>query len=113
MADYQIIASPTFKITLARLFAFLTRKYSESLANETKEQIKLHLLEHLSQNPLIAPPSERLIELGIKGYRQISILEHNLVYYRVDESKKRVILLAVMDGRQSIEKLLFEVNLLR
>ena len=112
MNQFQITASPTFKVTLDRLAAFLKRKYSESLANQTKLKIKNHLKNHLSANPYSGQPAERLLELGIKQYRQLLIDEHNIVYYRVDETKKRVVLLAVMDSRQSIEKLLYEVILL-
>jgi toxin ParE1/3/4 len=109
---YQIAASPIFKITLARFSAFLTRKYSASLASKTKKSVKSYIKKFLTINPHIGPPSERLIELGIKEYRQLTVDEHNIVFYRIDSVRKKVTLLAVMDGRQSIEKLLYEVNLL-
>ena len=57
-------------------------------------------------------PSERLLDLGVQEYRQLTVDEHNIVFYRVDTIRKKVILLAVMDSRQSIGKLLHEVNLL-
>ncbi len=109
---YQIIASPSFKITLKRLIDFLVVKHSSTIAEETKQSIKKSILKNLPANPHSAPVSSRLIDLGIKEYRQYQIDEHNMVFYRVDEERETVILLAVMDSRQSIQKLLSEVLLL-
>ncbi len=36
----------------------------------------------------------------------------DLVFYRADEESKTVALLAIMDGRQSVETLLYEVVVL-
>jgi len=112
LAAYQIKATPVFKVTLSRLVAFLTRKYSEALAQEVKKEIKSYILERLVDTPFIGAPSDRLLELGIKVYRQLLIGDHNILFYRVDENLKEVYLLAVMDSRQSIDKLLHEVHLL-
>ena len=109
---YKIVTSPTFKLCLKRLVHFLTTKYSSNLALETKQAIKNSVLENLPSNPYIAPISDRLIDLGIKDYRQYLIDEHNIVFYRIDEPNKRVILLLVMDSRQNIQKLLSDIILL-
>jgi toxin ParE1/3/4 len=109
---YSIEASPAFKITLNRLLAFLERKYSVELAKHTKTSIKSKVKTTLSHQPLSAPISPRLLELGIAEYRQLVIDDHNIVFYKVDKALKIVTLLAVMDARQSIEKLLFEVMLM-
>lgn len=112
MAQFSIVATPVFKITLARFHAFLTRKYSEAFASETQNKVKNHLKNHLTLHPLLGPPSDRLLEFGIKNYRQLLIDTHNIVFYKVDEEKKKVILLAIIDSRQNIEKLLYEVNII-
>lgn len=112
MAEYQIKAAPVFKVTLSRLVAFLTRKYSAKFAQDVKKSIKSYIQGHLIDNPLIGPPSDRLLELGIKEYRQVLIGDHNILIYRVNEDLKEVSLLAVMDSRQSIDRLLHEVHLL-
>ncbi|NQU33037.1 MAG: type II toxin-antitoxin system RelE/ParE family toxin [Bacteroidetes bacterium] len=109
---YEITASPVFKLCLQRLVHFLSIKFSPKLALETKQLIKSSIVENLSDNPFIAPISDRLVSLGIKEYRQYLIDQHNIVFYRVDEENRRVILLAVIDSRQSIQKLLSEVILL-
>jgi len=109
---YKIVTSPIFKLCLKRLVHFLTVKYSSILALEAKQAIKNSILKNLASNPYIAPISDRLIDIGINDYRQFSIDKHNIVFYRIDESKKQVVLLVVMDSRQSIQKLLSEIILL-
>jgi len=79
---------------------------------KTKAHIRNVLTENLSQNPQIAPISNRLIDIGIKDYRQYQLDKHNLVFYRINEDKKRVVLIAVMDSRQSIQKLFLDIMLL-
>jgi len=108
---YKIVASPTFKLCLNRLVYFLTKKYSSKCALDTKQHIR-KAIGYLADNPYLAPVSERLIDLGIKEYHQYLVDENNIVFYHVDEDKHQVILLAVMDSRQSIQKLLSEVMLL-
>jgi len=109
---YEIVATPTFKLCLDRLVHFLETKYSSQKARETKSYIKKVLAKNLPQNPHIAPISNRLVGIGIRAYRQYPIDEHNIVFYRINEDKKQIVLIAVMDSRQSIQKLLQEILLL-
>ena len=109
---YNVVASPAFKASLKRFRYFLENKYSKNLANDTEKKIRRKIELNLAQNPEIAPLSERLVGLGINRYRQYRIDEHNLVFYRIDEKEKTVLLLAIMDSRQSVEKVLFEVMIL-
>jgi len=109
---YEIVTTPTFKLCLNRLLHFIQSKYTSKLAENTKNKIKNAILNKLSDNPFVAPISERLVDLGITDYRQLMIDDHNIVFFRADENDKEVILLAIMDSRQSIQKLLSEVILL-
>ena len=109
---YEVVATSTFKLCLDRLIHFLEIKYSPQKAQKTKSHIKNILAKNLSGNPHIAPVSNRLLEIGIRDFRQYAVDEHNMVFYRINENKQRVILIAVMDNRQSIQKLLLEVLLL-
>ena len=108
----HLIFSPVFKITLRRLCSFLARKYSEKLANKTKLTIRKGIEEKLLRDPFIGPICDRLIDLGVAGYRQLIIDKHNIVIYRVDAERKKIVVLLVFDSRQSIEKLLSDVNLI-
>lgn len=109
---YEITASPYFKLSLKRLIHFMTVKYSSKLATETKRQIRNTIEENLPNNPYIAPISDRLVDLGIKEYRQYQMDEHNILFYQVNEDKKLIVLLTVIDSRQSIQKLLAEIMLI-
>lgn len=108
---YTLVFSPAFKHTLRRLDSFITRKYSLSLARKTRQQIKNEISIALPSHPYIGPVCERLIDLGVAGYRQLLVGKHNTVIYRVDESAKTIIVLLVFDNRQSIQKLLSEISL--
>lgn len=109
---YSIVASSLFKLSQQRLKAFLTAKYSAMLAVEVLNSIKNQIQQQLPANPELAPVSERLIALGVNDYRQWTLDKHNMLFYRVNHSLQRIELLAVMDSRQNIRKLLFELMLL-
>lgn len=109
---YTLVASPLFKLSQQRLAAFLTEKYSAALADNTLANIKQRLRQDLAAQPGLAPISERLLAIGITEYRQWQVDKHNMVFYRVDEQKQRIELLLLMDSRQNLQKLLFELNLL-
>ena len=110
--EYSIKVTPVFKLCLKKLNAFLTRKFNQNVASEAKQAIKSKVKSQLSGNPYSAPHSDRLLELGLTEYRQLLVDSHNVVFYRVDESTKTIILLLVIDSRQELKKLLFEFNLL-
>ena len=110
--SYQLIFSPVFKISLRRLYSFITRKHSKKLANKTKIAIRSGIEDKLLRDPLIGPICDRLLDLGVAGYRQLIIDKHNIVIYRVDIEKEKIVVLLVFDSRQSIEKLLSDVNLI-
>lgn len=111
-SSYKIVTTKVFIQSLARFSSFLTRKYSERLSREQVAKIKCLISKKLTDNPFLAPPSERLLSLGIYQCRQWAMDEHNILFYRVDEESRKVILLAVMDSRQCIEKLLYEIVLM-
>ena len=110
--SYKFVFSPVFKITLKRLCNFLTRKYSQDLALKTKLAIRKGIEEKLLGDPFIGPVCDRLLDLGIAGYRQLIIDKHNVVLYSVDNEHQKIIILLVFDSRQSLEKLLTDVNLM-
>lgn len=110
-SDYKIQATPVFKVSLNKLTHFLTRKFSATVAKAAKGNIKIKIQNQLSSAPFSAPPSDRLLALGVGDYRQLLVDEHNIVFYRIEENTKTVILLLAIDSRQDLEKLLFEVNL--
>jgi toxin ParE1/3/4 len=111
-STYTLVASPLFKLSQQRLAAFLTEKYSSALAQNTVANIKQRIKQDLAIQPSLAPVSERLLALGVADYRQWQVDQHNLLFYRLDEQKQRIELLLLMDSRQNVQKLLFELMLL-
>ena len=109
---YTVVASEVFKHSLNRLYAFLTKKYGEDVARKQKKGLRNKISNKLRANPHIAPVSDRLLSLGMPEYRQWRIDEHNILYFKINERSNQIELLAVMDSRQSIQKLLFEIMLL-
>lgn len=109
---YEIVATPAFKHCLNRLCFFLTKKYSDDFAKITKKKIKKTIQDNLSENPYIAPVSNRLLDIGIPDFRQYVLDDHNILFYQVDDELEQVRLIAIMDSRQSIQKLLSEILLL-
>ena len=67
--SYELVFSPVFKITLKRLCSFLARKYSQKLSHETKLVLQKAITEMLPPNPSIGPICDRLLDLGVAGYR--------------------------------------------
>lgn len=112
MTEYSVVASHVFKLTLRKHQSFLRRKFSGELAAKTKSRIKQAVVEQLGCNPYLGRQSDRLLTIGLYDYREWLIDDHNLVLYRVDDEQKTVVLLLILDTRQSLQKLLFEVNLL-
>lgn len=111
-STYTVVASPLFKLSQQRLAAFLTEKYSATLTQNTLMNIKQRIKQDLATHPTLAPISERLLALGIADYRQWQVDQHNLLFYQLDEQKQRIELLLLMDSRQNLQKLLFELMLL-
>lgn len=109
---FSITTSPVFRLSVQRLKAFLTEKYGESSATEALTGIKQQIEQYLPSTPEIAPISERLLALGIVDYRQWQLDKHNILFYKANSQHQTVELLLVIDSRQSLRKLLFELNLL-
>jgi plasmid stabilization system protein ParE len=110
---YKVKATPYFKLSVQRLSAFLSKKYSVQQAATNNKALLEKINQTLPEQPRIAPVSARLLALGISNFRQWAIDEHNIIFYRIDDKKAEVTLLLAMDARQDIQKLLYELILLK
>jgi len=109
---YKIEATSVFKLSQQRLFTFLSKNYSQALAIKNKKKLKEYITSRLETTPFAAPVSERMLSMGLSEYRQLHVPEHNIVIYTVNEHVKLVTLILVSDARQSIRKLLYDINIL-
>jgi toxin ParE1/3/4 len=107
---YKLKFAPAFKASLRRLMSFLERKHSVPVAASARAQIKQKVLL-LAEQPELGPICDRLLDLGVPGYRQLLIGEHNMLIYKVDHDQKVVSVLLVFDTRQSLQKLLTDLQL--
>ena len=109
---YKLVFSPVFKISLRRLKSFLLRKFSKKVSQAAQAKIRAAIEDTLASNPFLGSECDRLLDLGVVGYQQWVIDKHNTVIYRIDEQRKELVILLVFDSRQSLQKLLTDVNLI-
>lgn len=94
---YTIVRTDMADIGIRKIVMYIARNFENDVALQ-----KLDYLEHsillLAENPYLGiKPKYRVLKR--QGYR-ILILDKDLVFYKIDESKKEVIIYAVVDSRQ-------------
>lgn len=94
---YTIVRTDMADIGIRKIVMYIARNFENDVALQ-----KLDYLEHsillLVENPYLGiTPKYRVLKR--QGYR-ILILDKDLVFYKIDESKKEVIIYAVVDSRQ-------------
>ena len=94
---YDIIRTDTADTGIRSIVLYIAQNFGKTVAlaklNSLEENIN-----QLSQDPYIGVIPKYNV-LKRQGYR-VLILEKNLVFYKIDESKKKVIIYAVLDQRQ-------------
>ena len=93
---YTIVRTDMADIGIRKIVMYIARNFENDVALQ-----KLDYLEHsilLAENPYLGiTPKYRVLKR--QGYR-ILILDKDIVFYKIDESKKEVIIYAVVDSRQ-------------
>lgn len=87
MADSQIRS----------IILYIAEKFGNEIALQKLNDLEKHILT-LADNPEIGTEPRYLV-LRRQGYK-VLILEKDLVFYKVNESQKEVIIYAVVDQRQ-------------
>lgn len=94
---YKVVRTDVADSQIRSIVLYVAEKFGNDIALE-----KLNALEKsifaLGDNPYIGVEPKYLV-LKRQGYK-VLILEKDLVFYKIDESKKEVILYAVVDQRQ-------------
>lgn len=112
LTDFTIEATDIFKLSLKRFKLFLTRQHGVEYTQAFIEELQKQIDYQLSAHPYSASISERMFSIGVTNYRQLTVSKYCLVLFKINENERVVRLDLVMDSRQSIRKLLEEVNLL-
>ncbi len=94
---YEIIRADTADAWIRKIVLFIAEKFDNATALRKLDEMERSIME-LADNPYIGE-EPRYPVLRRQGYR-VLILEKDLVFYKIFEEKKRVIIYAVVDQRQ-------------
>jgi toxin ParE1/3/4 len=94
---YNVIRTDTADSGIKRIVLYIAQNFGVDVALEKLNIIESQILE-LGDNPYIGTDPAYLV-LKRQGYK-VLILEKDLVFYKIDEEKKNVIIYAVVDQRQ-------------
>lgn len=97
MAHYKLLRTETADSGLHRIILSIAENFGVDVALERLDQIE-HQISLLAENPLMGT-DPRYMVLRRQGYK-VLILEKDLVFYKVNEEEKTVIIYAVVDQRQ-------------
>ena len=94
---YNVIRTDTADAGIRKIILYIAQNFGKEIALEKLAMLKRRILE-LSDNPYIGTKPTYLV-LKRQGYK-VLILEKDLMFYKVDEAEKKVIVYAVVDQRQ-------------
>mgnify|MGYP003316252560 CR=1 FL=1 len=94
---YEVIRTDSADAGIRKIILYIAQNFGNDVALEKLDEIEKHILE-LGDDPYIGT-DPRYPVLKRQGYK-VLILEKDLVFYKIDESIKKVIIYAVVDQRQ-------------
>ena len=94
---YNIIRTDTADAGIRKIILYVAANFGNKVALEKLDDIE-ERINALADNPHMGV-EPRYPVLKSQGYK-VLILEKNLVFYKINESKKEVVIYAVVDQRQ-------------
>lgn len=94
---YKVICTDTADAGIRKIILYVAQNFGNNVALEKLNEIEKRILE-LGDDPYIGTDPRYLV-LKRQGYK-VLILEKDLVFYKIDEEKKIVVVYAVVDQRQ-------------
>lgn len=94
---YAVIRTDTADAGIRKIILYIAQNFGNTVALEKLDEIEKRILE-LGDDPYIGTEPRYLI-LKRQGYK-VLILEKDLVFYKIHEENKQVIVYAVVDQRQ-------------
>ena len=94
---YTVIRTDTADAGIRKIVLYIAQNFGNTIALEKLDEIEKRILE-LGGDPYIGTEQRYLI-LKRQGYK-VLILEKDLVFYKIDEENKQVIVYAVVDQHQ-------------
>ena len=94
---YEVIRTDTADEGIRKIILYAAQNFGNTVTLEKLNQIEKQILE-LEEEPYIGTePRYRVLKR--QGYR-VLVLEKDLFFYKTDEENKKVVIYAVVDGRQ-------------
>ena len=94
---YKIYRTDTADAHIHKIVLYIAEKFGSDVALEKLDELKSNIMM-LANDPYIGE-EPRYTLLKRQGYR-VLILDKDLVFYKVDDSQKKVTVYAVVDQRQ-------------
>lgn len=94
---YTITRTDTADAGIRKIILYIAQNFENAVALEKLDEIERRILE-LGNDPYIGTKPGYLT-LKRQGYK-VLILEKDLVFYKIDEENKQVVVYAVIDQRQ-------------
>ena len=95
--EYEVIRTDTADAGIRKIILYIAQNFGNEVALEQLDYIEKKILE-LGNDPYIGTDPRYLV-LKRQGYK-VLILKKDLVFYKINEEKKTVIVYPVVDGRQ-------------
>ena len=95
--SYKVLRTDTADVLIRRIVLFVAEKFGNDIAIKHLDELERSISE-LAENPFLGD-EPRYPVLKRQGYRVLT-LEKDLVFYKVNEDEKLVIIYAVVDQRQ-------------
>ena len=94
---YNVIRTDTADAGIRKIILYVAQNFGNKVALEKLNEIEKRI-NQLGDDPYIGADPRYLV-LKRQGYK-VLMLEKDLVFYKIDEDKKNVIIYAVVDQRQ-------------
>lgn len=94
---YNVVRTDVADSQIRSIILYVAEKFGNDIALKKLNDLKKSILA-LENNPHMGTAPKYLV-LKRQGYR-VLILEKDLVFYKINEDKKEVIIYAVVDQRQ-------------
>ena len=94
---YHVLRTDTADAGIRKIILYIAQNFGKEVALEKLSYMEKRILE-LGDDPYIGTDPRYLV-LKRQGYK-VLILKKDLVFYKINEENKTVIVYAVVDGRQ-------------
>ena len=94
---YEVIRTDTADAGIRKIILYVAQNFGNTVALEKLDEIEKRILD-LGDDPYIGTNPGYLV-LKRQGYK-VLVLEKDLIFYKIDEENKKVVVYAVVEQRQ-------------